>query len=287
MNENTKFIYENSIGTLEFGYNSPFWITDFDGISSVEIDIFASQGPMQNGSSVTARSVRPRSFTLDGAIFDPIIYNRERLINIIAPQYPATLTVIQNGESWYLDVVPERTPEITPGDGIEFFQTKLYAAYPYWRTTQSNATNIPGLIALFKFPFFTGGAWWISKYSDDYFATIENQGNIPIEFKVIFTARGDLSNPEIVNINTGKRILIKKSMLAGESIIVSTIYGQKGVTCIDFESEVTNGFKYLSIDSDLSMVLAPGSNLFKVDAQNNKEVLGVRIEAPKGVKSGV
>lgn len=286
MNENTIFIYENTIGRLVFQYGGQMWITDVDGMSSVEIDIAESRSTMQVGSSITSQNVRPRSFTLDGAIFEPIAAQRERLLNIIAPQIPATLTIKQGGEEWYLDVVPEKTPEITPGIGVQFFQTRLRAAYPYWRTTASYATQIAGLVAMFKFPFNTGGSWWISRYSDSYFAAIENRGNVPVEFRVTFTARAALDNPELYHVDTGKRILIRKSMIAGERVSVSTIYGHKGVVCTSASGEVTNGFKYLSVDSDLSMTLRPGSNLLRIDAVN-REGLGVRIEAPEGVKSGV
>lgn len=286
MNENTVFTYENTIGRLVFAYNSLLWITDVNGMSSVEIDIAESRSTMQIGSSITAQSVRPRSFTIDGAIFEPIGTIRKNLLDVLAPQIPATLTIEQNGESWYLDVVPEKTPEITAGNGVQFFQTRLHAAYPYWRTTASYATQVAGLIALFKFPFFTGGSWWISKYSDSYFSTIENRGNVPVGFRVIFTARSAIENPELYHVDTGKRILIRKSMIAGERVIVSTVYGQKGVTCISASGAVTNGFRYLSFDSDLSMTLNPGSNLLRIDA-TNREGLGVRIDAPEGVKSGV
>lgn len=287
MNENTIFTYENAIGKLVFKYDSLLWITDVDGMSSVEIDIAESRSTMQIGSSITGQSVRPRSFTIDGAIFEPIGTIRERVIDIIAPQIPATLTIEQNGESWYLDVVPEKTPEITAGNGVQFFQTRLHAAYPYWRTTASYATQVAGLIAMFKFKFSTAGSWWISRYSDSYFNTIENRGNVPIEFVVVFTARSALENPELYHVDTGKKILIRKPMIAGERVIVSTVYGQKGVTCISASGAVTNGFKYLSIDSDLSMTLIPGPNLLRIDAATNREGLGVRIEAPEGVKSGV
>ena len=287
MNENTVFIYENTIGRLVFKYDSLLWITDVDGISSVEIDVAESRSTMQIGSNITAQNVRPRSFTIDGAIFEPLGTTRERVIDIIAPQIPATLTIEQNGESWYLDVVPEKTPEITAGNGVQFFQTRLHAAYPYWRTTASYANQIAGLLALFKFPFFTGGSWYISRFSESYFNTIENRGNVPVEFQVTFTARSALDNPEIYHMDTGKRIYIRKSMIAGERIAVSTIYGQKGVVCTSASGEVTNGFKYLAVDSDLSMTLIPGFNLLRINADTNREGLGVRIEAPQVVKSGV
>ena len=280
------FIYENAIGKLEFKYNSPLWIMEVDGLSSVEIDIAESRSTMQIGSSITAQSVRPRSFTLNGAVFEPIGINREKILDIIAPQIYATLTIEQNGESWYLDVVPEKTPEFTDGNGVQHFQTRLYAEYPYWRTTESYATQISGIVAMFRFPFYTGGFWWVSRFSDSFFHSIENSGNVPIGFRLVFTARSALANPELYHVDTGQRIKILKSMVAGERVVVSTVYGQKGVTCISAGGEITNGFRYLSVDSDLSVSLLPGANLLRIDADNNREGLGARIEAPKGVKSG-
>ena len=287
MNEKTIFTYESSIGTLTFSHDSPLWVTDIDGVSSVEIDISESRSNAQIGSSIAAQSVRPRTFTIDGAIFDPIELNREKLIAIVAPQKPATFTVTQNGESWFLDVVPERTPMITPGNGVQHFQMRLHAAYPYWRTTESYAMQVAGLIPKFKFPFFTGGKWWLSQFSENYFSTVTNHGNVPIEFRVTFTARSALASPELYHVDTRNLILINKTMTAGERIVVSTVYGQKGVTCISATGVTTNGFRYLSIGSDLAMALLPGSNLLRVGARVNREGLSVRIEAPEGVRSGV
>lgn len=288
MNENTKFIYESALGALTFEYESAFWITEIDGVSSVDVDISASRSVRQVGSSISDQSVQPKVIPVDGAIYDPLEANRDRLLSIIAPQAPATLTVVQNGESWYLDVVPQKTPDIMPGNGVQAFQMELYAAYPYWRTTASYATQIAGLDPLFEFPFFTGGEWWISKYTDSYFSTIENKGNVPIEFTVVFTAMSELANPELYHVDTKKRILIRKNMIAGESVIVSTVYGQQGVVAVSANGVSTNGFKLLaSSGNDLDMTLLPGVNLLRHDAAKNREGLSVSIRAPKGVRSGV
>ena len=287
MNEKTVFTYENTLGKLVFRYDSPLWITHVEGLSSVEVDIAESRSTMQIGSSVNAQSVRPRNFTMDGAIFEPIGSLREKVLDIIAPQTPATLTVEENGESWFLNVVPERTPEIMPGRGIQNFQVRLHAAYPYWRTTELYATQVAGLIKLFKFPFYTGGKWWISKYSDSYFQTLVNEGNVPMDIEVIFSARAAVSHPELYHVDTRKKIALRKNMVAGEKIIVSTVYGSKGVVCISDTGVITNGFRYLSLDSDLSMALMPGENILRMGADYNREMLGVRIVRSKGVKSGV
>lgn len=287
MNENTVFEYENIYGKLTFEFGSPFWITDISGISGLDVDITESRGPTQVGSSVAGQSVRPRPIVIDGAIFDPLRANRKKLIDAFAPTVPATLTIKQNGESWYVNVVPEKTPEVTPGNGVQFFQLKLYAAYPYLRTSGSHSAQIVGITALFKFPFYTGGTWWLSRFGETYFSTLTNQGNVPIEFDALFVARGPVKNPELYHVGSKRGIYIKKDMSAGEQIKISTVYGQRGVVFVAPSGEASNGFKYLSPKSDLSMSLIPGDNLLRVDAQEGRENLSVRVDAPEGARSGV
>ncbi len=286
MNENTMFTYKNVIGKIVFKYDSPYWLTDIDGLSGIDVDVAESRSIGQIGASLAGQSVRPRSFTLDGAIFEPIAEHRKQLLHIIAPQTPATLTMEYNGETWWLDVIPEQTPEITPGNGVQFFQTKLKALYPYWRTAEEHSTQLAGLEALFRFPFCTGGTWYISRHTSSYFTTVENSGNVPIEFKITFTATTAIENPEIRHVGTGAKIMLRKAMVAGEKIIVSTVYGDKGVLCISPKGEKTNGFRYLTLDSNLSMALLPGKNILRTDAVN-RSGLNVLLEAPKGVKSGI
>lgn len=287
MNESTVFVYESAIGKIIFKYDSAFWISEIDGVSSVDVAVSASSGAYQIGTTITEQSVQPKTFTVDGYIFDPVKTNRARLLEVVAPQVPATFTMIDGAESWYLDVVPEKTPDIAPGNGIQEFQFQLYAAYPYWRTTKEESSQVAGLTPMFQFPFFTGGEWYISKYSENYYTTINNTGNVPIEVQVIFTARAELKNPEIYHTGTGKRIRINKTMTAGERIVVSTIYGKKGVTAYSASGVAENGFKYLDLSSDLSFALVPGENLLRTDASANRAVLSARVVGSKGVKSGV
>lgn len=287
MNERTVFTYENVVGKITFEYASPYWITDIRGISSIDVDISKAQGYEQVGTSITAQSVQPRTITIDGALFDPLTLTRAKLLSIFAPQVKSTLTATIDGVQMFLNVVPLKTPEITPGNGIQYFQTQLYAAYPYWQTVESYTSQVAGITPMFKFPFNTGGKWWISRFSGNYYATIQNEGNVPIGFKAVFTANSTLYKPEVYHLGTQKLIRVDKTMAAGERIIVSTLYGDKGVTCIDVSGVETNGFKYLSYLSDLSMALLPGENMIRINAQSNREGLSVRVVAPKGVRSGV
>lgn len=287
MTLNTVFVYENSIGKITFRYNSNYHITDLDGVSSETVDIAESRSVGQVGSTPGAQSIQPREFTVNGVIFEPLEVTRAELIRIMAPLVNSTLTVIDGAASWYLDVAPTRTPEIGLGEGVQEFQVQLKACYPHWRTTDSYATMLSGISAMFKFPFYTGGQWYISKYSNDYFSNIRNEGNAPTGFTVRMQARGEVVNPEIYHVEARKRVLIRKTLVANELVIISTDYGSRGVTVISPSGVSSNWYRYSSIDSDLFMELAPGDNTIRVNADEGRNNLFVRVFSPKGVKSGV
>lgn len=284
-NEGTIFEYENQIGKITFAYDSPFWITDINGVSGPRVDIAQSQGSGQVGSSVTNASILPREPTIDGCIRDAIGFNREKLIEVLAPQVPSALTVKEGAESWCMDVQPIEL-EIAPGTGEQPFQLKLHAAYPNWKSTQAYATMVAGLVPLFTFPFYSGGKWKIAQFSEDYFVPIYNSGNMPIQIKVKFTARSALRNPELLHVESGKLIRINHDMQAGEQIIVSTIYGERGCVFIDLQGKASKQFKMISKASDLTMAILPGDNEFRADA-TPRSGLGVHIYHPEGERSGV
>lgn len=287
MNETTKFIFENALGKITFAYESDFWITEIDGLSSVDVDISESRSSNQVGASLASQSIQPRTIPIDGCIYEPLALNRDSLIGTVAPGIHSTLTVIDNGKSWFLDVVPTQTPNIAPGNGLQHFQMELYSPYPYWRSSEAVGAEIAGITKLFRFPFYTGGTWRISEYSNSFFKTVTNTGNVPIEFRVTFTARGELRNPELYHMGSRKRIKILKTMTTGERMVVSTIYGSRGIVNISAGGASSNGYKYLSKENRLDMAILPGENIFRIDAEENRENLGVRIDAPQGVRSGV
>lgn len=288
MNQNTVFIYESATGTITFSYaEMQYWVTSFDGLSSVDVNIAEASSMGQAGTTIAAQVVKPRVLTLNGCLFEPLALARANLIKVIAPGLPATFTMVDGTESWYIDVVPRKTPEIDEGNGVQNFQLSLYAAYPYWRTTSWYATSLTGLIKRFAFPFYTGGTWFLSEQSVDYYRTIENSGNVPISPEIQFVARQSLSHPQILHLGTGKLILLEKAMEIGERFIVTTQYGTQGVVFVNQNGVASNGYKYLSDNSDLTLELLPGGNTLRFDAAENRQNLNVWVNAPMGVRSGV
>ena len=205
----------------------------------------------------------------------------------MSPMIPARFFIHEDGESWYLEGTPKRTPVMEETAEIQQFQFILHCPYPYWRTADDANTLLAGIKALFRFPFYTGGKWYISKYEASAFKRVLNDGDVAIDLTVELKAMAQVQAPEVLLVETGSMLRITKTLQAGESFTISTVYGSKRVIYRHADGVEENGFRYLSPDSDMNMQLQPGVNTFRYDAADNREGLRVSVLAPRGVRAGV
>lgn len=281
------FEYITRNGSVAFSEDSDFWISDIDSLSSNEISISETQGTGQIGSTRSAQSVQPRDLTVTGVLFGDLKANRRSLLACVSPLTPARFVLREDGESWYLEGTPKRTPVMSETDVQQTFQFILRCPYPYWRTLDEQNTLLAGIKALFKFPFYTGGQWYISQYESSAFKRVLNGGDVAVDVTITLTATAQVETPEVLLVETGQLLRITKTLQAGESFVISTVYGDKRVTYRHADGAEENGFRYLSPDSDMNMQLQPGVNTFRYDAADNREGLQVVLLAPKGVRAGV
>lgn len=280
--------YERSNSSaIVFAETSPFWITNISDQSSNTIEISETQSAGQIGSTLTSMAVQPKTLTITGVIMSKARENRAALLACIAPCKMARLTCSQNGTEYYLEGTPKKTPEIADGDIAVDFQFAFHVPYPFWRSVQNTSSQIAGLTPLFRFPFFTGGIWQISQFSESLFATVANNGDIPIGFDLIFNAVTEVQNPQLYHVEQGSYLKINKTLAAGEKMHISTAYGRKGAIYEHTDGSRENGFRFLDPASDLNITLSPGTNTLRYTADNNRAGMRVIITAPKGVLSGV
>lgn len=276
--------------SLEDQYKSDFWLDDSPNLSGVEIEANESQTAGQIGTSINAQTVKSKHLIFTGTIHCNIPNARAKLIRVVSPQTPGKLIYAFQGQRWYLDCIPTRTPEVGAGRVTQPFQFQLKAAYPYWRDANEIDENLAGLQKMFKFPFNTGGRWYLSRFSDNYYKTVANNGNVPLGIQLTIYARGEFTNPEILHMGTGEKLTINRTFVKGESAFINTEYGQRGVQITDVNGVVSNGFRYLveGKDGDIGMQLVPGENIFRYDAANGRDLSRVTIHFPQnGVVSGV
>lgn len=290
MNYGAVITCDNGEEQIVFKKDGGFIITATPNLSSISVDTTESQTVGQIGVTVNGLSVKAKTITITGSIMENVELNRAKMIRVLRPQAPIKLIYAYNNQRWYLDCVLSQTPLISAGIVFQDFQFQLNAAYPYWRDANEIDENLAGLQKLFKFPFNTGGRWYLSKFSDNYYKTIFNNGNVPLGIQFSIYARGEFTAPEILHMGTGEKLTINRTFVKGESVFINTEYGRRGVQITDVNGVTSNGFRYLveGQDGDIGMQLMPGENIFRYDATNGRDLGRVTIHFPQnGVVSGV
>jgi hypothetical protein len=78
--------------------------------------------------------------------------------------------------------------------------------------------------------------------------TVDNIGDVSCGCQIVFRALGTVTNPELLNMDTGEYIKLLTTMSAGDEIQVYTHFAGKRVLSVD-GSTITNAFSLLDTDS--------------------------------------
>ena len=274
--------------TIRFAVNSDFWITNLTGDDGLDVEMTEQQSTGQTGKTITGQSVGSRAITVTGSILRDLDANEALLKRLIRPESAARWLKTVDRTTWYLDVLPSHTPDVSGGAHLLNFQFKLKAAYPYWRTVETAATMLGGLeSAWFPTPVSTAGTWYISRYKRDLYTPVVNSGSTETGFTLRLTATARVKNPMLWHNGQRSFIRLNKEMLPGEAAVIYTLEGERGCTYRQSDGTEVNGFRWLDYDSDLWMTLAPGANVLRLTADEGRENLTATIHAPKGVAAGV
>jgi hypothetical protein len=104
---------------------------------------------------------------------------------------------------------------------------------------------------------------------------VENKGQVESGMRIEFKALGTLTNPSLLNIDTGEYIKVNKIMAEGEVIRITTDYSNKKAISLANGLEF-NVFKFVDFNSTW-LKLNQGDNLFRYDADDGIDNLEVSI----------
>ena len=119
-----------------------------------------------------------------------------------------------------------------------------------------------------------GGGIEMGYRSPSLIVNVNNPGDVPCGMKIVFSALGEVENPYLLNVNTQEYFKIAKTMVAGETITVTTGFGNKRV--VDVLNGVTSTI--LSIDLESTFLqLETGDNLYRYYADDGIDMLECKI----------
>lgn len=263
-----RYVNENG-GTLVFEYANGYLISKPSGIDTVQVNLSQAQGINQVGSTVESKTVQPRPVTISGIIVGvDQIARKEELMSVIRPDLSGKLYA----DDYYLNVHVTATPVIEARQKFAHFQFSINAPYPYWQKDNSISQALSGIQNQFKFPWNISRAYRFGQLIRTQFINIFNGGQLPVPFTATFYAKDDVENPKILHANTGETLIINKSMIAGERVVVEITHDRTYVT-----SSVDGNIRgALDLDSTLFR-LGVGDNVLKPEADAGLDNLEVQI----------
>ena len=247
------FRYVNENGdSITFDYAGGFLISKPSGIDTLSVSLSQAQGIDQVGATIQSTNIQPRPVTIVGCLVgDAQAVNKNKLLSVVRPDIGGKLYA----DDYYLSVYPTATPVIEPKDRLARFQFSLLAPYPYWCKDDSASATLSGVQKLFKLPCNFSKTYRFGELMQTQFMNVPNRGQVPIPYTATFIAKGEVENPKITNATTGKFLLIKKTLVSGERLVVEITHERTYVTS--------------SVDGDCRGALSLSSNLFRLDVGDN------------------
>ena len=265
------FVYKNDDGeAITLTYDGGYLISKPVGIDTVSVTISEAQGIGQTGTTIRSANVDSRPVAISGIIVgDSQTEKKERLMEVVRPDLGGKLFC----DDYYLEVHPTDTPTIEAKTRHAKFQFALLAPYPYWMKGENAYAALSGVEKRFKFPWNISRPYRFGEVVTRQFITIHNSGQLEVPFTVTFTALDAVTNPKIIDAKTNNYLWVKKSMVAGERLVVEITHDR--VYVISSADGECRGA--LDIKSKFYR-LRVGDNVIKPEADSGKNNLSVSID---------
>lgn len=277
--------YVNSRGeSIVFGVGSKYHVNvirDVTGQSDINDTIYSTNSMEQHGDTLVGVRFEPRLIDVNGKIREEDreaqLKYRQDALKILNPELSGTLTYRYGNFSRVIGAKVDGTPAFSHPDRFEVFDITFKCLSPFWEEEEIKREEVASWLADWIFPTVIDkddpesmiyGHREMSIIVDVY-----NAGHVSSGMKIVFKALGDLTNPQLFNVNTREFMKVNYSMRAGDEITINTEYGSKSIKLLRDGIE-TNIYRYMDVDSTF-MALDIGDNLFRYDADTGLDNLEV------------
>lgn len=264
------FRYVSASGEVVLDMAHGFLISAPDGIDTVAVTVNQAQGINQVGATVQSISVQPRPVTVTGRFVGEFqSENKQLLQRAVRPDLPGKLYC----DDLYLDVQVTATPVVGALKHYAEFQFSLLAPYPYWQKDEQANATLSSVEPRFKFPWKICQPYQFGEVIQAQFINIYNGGDVEIPYTVTFTAVGEVVNPKLIDAATNKYLLINKTLVSGERLVVEITHERTNVySSVDGECRGS-----LNLGSSFNRLVV-GDNVIKPEATSGKDNLQIDID---------
>ncbi len=239
-----ELILENKAGDqLTFDQNSPFTVTEIQGLNPPEANINTSPLALMDGEKFNSSKMQMRTINVAFAIEVQAAKNRIEVYKVLKSKRWVKFTYIGQYRHVYIEGYIQSI-DITYFEMKQVVTCSILCPSPYFKEAQQIVNEMSSIVPAFHFPFAsTASPQLVFSYiNNDVGITIDNDSDVDCGMIIELYARDAISNPKIFNYLTQEYIGIEISMQAADLITIDTNQGHKTATLLrsGVESSVFN-----------------------------------------------
>lgn len=278
-------ILENENGEqLDLMQHKDMRCIHIDGMSSITATINETENASIDGSTINSERIDSRPITLTVRIFDNFGDCRALIYRHAVIKKKVKLTLVNNIRSVYIEGYVKNVDGDPFTDKQQIVITIL-CPEPYFNELMGIEEDFSEIIKMLYFPLAieTKGIPF-SEITDIKQIEVVNTGEIDTGLEFTLRALGEVENPRIVNMKTGKYLALEYTMQPNEVIKIGTIDKNKYVISI-YHDTTTNIIGSLDLSSEwlkadvgvshFTFAAVRGSNYLEVSALFKNKYIGM------------
>lgn len=277
-----KLIFTNSRGQkITLNNSAPFILTKFNsGIPKTTI--LTSKAPGQHGKThhgtLLEDVIKPIEGAIRGNSVEDVQIKERQLKSIFNQTLEGTLTYINSIGTYIIDCSVEDIQFKERIDNLEEFLVQLYCPSPLWTDIIEGKEEIALWQGDFEFNLEIPEDMGLEMghRESNLIVNIFNKGDVECGMRIEFIALATVVNPSIFDVYTRKFLKVKRTLNAGDKLVINTSFANKRVEMVKSNGVKENVFYYIDLASEF-LQLAVGDNLLRYDAEQGIDNLEVAI----------
>lgn len=227
----------------------------------------------QIGESIVSTTVGTRPLSITGWVVDGNGEIQDRcdyLNSFISPVEDYELEYKGKKIQFRPDISVAYSPEYSKNnEKVRRFLIQGTCPYPLFTDSTDTEVSFDQTGKMFHFPTDWGQSESLvfAVVGKAYNVTVNNQGGFSTGFIVRIRFSGEVRNPKIWNMTTGKYIGVNRAFARGDQLEFSTVPGSKHITLWGEDGSKTDLIKYRDYQTSW-IQLQPGENLIAVDCDD-------------------
>jgi len=220
----------------------------------------------QVGSSIVGTTVGTRPLSVTGWVMDKNgdIQDRCDFLNsFISPMEDYILEYKNKKIGFRPDISVAYSPEyIKNNEKVRRFLIQGTCPFPLFSDKQDTSVPFQLTTNLFRFPtnFGQTAPLVFAVTGQSYSIHVFNRGGFPTGFILRIKFSGEVENPQLLNMTTGKMVGVDRAFQRGEQLEICTVPGSKSMTLYTGSGQRENVIKYRNIATSFDTQLQPGDN---------------------------